>query len=162
MMNDVLIKDGNIENMIYEIRGKQVMLDSDLAKLYQCKNGTKTINQAVNRNLEKFPSDFDFQLSKDEYENLKSQIGTSSSPKYGGVRKLPYVFTELGVSMLATIIHTEVAVTVTINIMRTFVAMRKYISHNFINQKYYNDMIIKHDYEVIINKIKQVTNVINE
>ena len=84
----------NIKDMIYEIRGKQVMLDSDLAKLYECKNGTKTINQAVKRNVEKFPNDFLFQLTSEEFLNLKSQVGTSSINTYGGVRKLPYVFTE--------------------------------------------------------------------
>ena len=120
----------------------------DLAKLYHCANGTKTINQAVKRNIKKFPNDFYFQLSYDEYENLKSQFGTSSSTRYGGVRKLPYAFTELGVSMLATVIHTEIAIGVTINIMRAFVEMKRYISNNLINQSYYNDMVIRHDSEI--------------
>ena len=120
-MNEVLLKNSNIENMIYEIRGKQVMLDSDLAKLYQCKNGTKTINQAVNRHIDRFPEDFYFQLNKYEFENLKSQLGTSSVENtYGGVRKLPYVFTEEGVSMLSTVIRTEVATLVGIEIMILF------------------------------------------
>ena len=73
-----LAEELNVENMIYEIRGKYVMLDSDLAKLYECKNGTKEINQAVNRNRERFPEDFYFQLTKDEFSNLKSQIVTSN------------------------------------------------------------------------------------
>ena len=94
-MND--IKESiDIKSMIYEARGIQVMLDSDLAYLYGCANGTKTINQAVKRNIERFPSNFYFQLTKDEYINLKSQIGTSSIEDYGGVRKLPYVFTKAG------------------------------------------------------------------
>ena len=76
-MNEIILKD-NIENMIYEIRGKQVMLDSDLARLYECTNGTKTINQAVKRHINKFPERYMFQLTKNEYDNLKSQIGTSS------------------------------------------------------------------------------------
>ena len=97
-MNELL--DEKIENMIYEIRGKQVMLDSDLARLYECANGTKTINQAVVRHKDRFPEDFYFQLRKDEYYNLKSQIGTSSY-NYGGVRKLPYVFTEQGVATMS-------------------------------------------------------------
>lgn len=83
-----------IENMIYEIRGKQVMLDSDLARLYDCANGTKTINQAVKRHINKFPDRYMFQLKKEEYLNLKSQTGTVSFSNYGGVRKLPFVFTE--------------------------------------------------------------------
>jgi len=82
-----------IENLIYEIRGVQVMLDSDLTKLYECTNGTKDINKAVKRNIDKFPSDFYFQLTKEEYTNLKFQFGTSSNI-HGGVRKIPYVFTE--------------------------------------------------------------------
>lgn len=97
----IVKKEEPIENMIYEVRGVQVMLDSDLAKLYQCANGTKTINQAVNRHLDRFPEDFYFQLTKEEYLNLKSQSGTSSLREYGGVRKVPFVFTEQGVSMLA-------------------------------------------------------------
>ena len=84
----------NIENMIYEIRGKQVMLDSDLAKLYQCKNGTKSINLAVNRNVKKFPNDFYFQLTNNETENLRFHFETSNSTtNYGGKRYNPYAFT---------------------------------------------------------------------
>ena len=93
MSTITLVKEEKIENMIYEIRGKQVMLDSDLAKLYQCKNGTKTINQAVKRNIDRFPEDFYYQLTDEEFLNLKSQFGTSNNG-YGGVRKNPYVFTE--------------------------------------------------------------------
>ena len=102
-MNDLEIEDIKIEDMIYEIRGKQVMLDSDLAILYQCVNKTKTINQAVSRHKDRFPKDFYFQLTCAEYENLKSQIGTSSKKTYGGVRKIPYVFTEQGVAMLSSV-----------------------------------------------------------
>ena len=139
-MNEVINKDYiNIENLIYEVRGVQVMLDSDLAKLYGCVNGTKTINQAVKRNVDKFPDDFYFQLTKNEFFNLKSQFGTSSWNDYGGIRKLPYVFTEQGVAMLATIIKTKVATEMSITIMRAFVSMRKYISSNLIEQKYINN-----------------------
>ena len=120
-----------IKKLIYEIRGKQVMLDSDLAILYGCKNGTKSINQAVGRHKDRFPSDFYFQLTNDEYKNLKSQIGTSSSfNNYGGVRKIPYVFTEQGVSMLASVLKTEIAARVSVSIMRAFVSMRHYIGNN--------------------------------
>ena len=148
-MNEVINKDYiNIENLIYEVRGVQVMLDSDLAKLYGCVNGTKTINQAVKRNVDKFPDDFYFQLTKNEFFNLKSQVGTSSWNDYGGIRKLPYVFTEQGVAMLATIIKTKVATEMSITIMRAFVAMRKYISSNLIEQKYINNMVLEHDSQI--------------
>lgn len=148
-MNNTIVKDEvNIENLIYEVRGKQVMLDSDLARLYGCVNGTKTINQAVKRNVDKFPDDFYFQLTKNEFFNLKSQFGTSSWNDYGGIRKLPYVFTEQGVAMLATIIKTKVATEMSITIMRAFVAMRKYISSNLIEQKYINNMVLEHDSQI--------------
>ena len=100
-MEEIIIKDEvKIEDMIYEVRGKQVMLDSDLAKLYKCANGTKSINLAAKRNLDRFPDDFYFQLTQEEYNNLKFQFETSSLNNYGGVRKLPYVFTGQGVAML--------------------------------------------------------------
>ena len=124
MLSDLSI---NIKNKIYNIRGKQVMLDSDLAIVYSCANGTKTINQAVSRNKERFPEDFYFQLTKHEFDNLKSQSGTSNA-NYGGVRKMPYAFTEQGVAMLASVLRTNVAADVSISIMRAFVEMRKYIS----------------------------------
>ena len=134
----------NIENMIYEIRGKQVMLDSDLAKLYQCKNGTKSINLAVNRNVKKFPNDFYFQLTNNETENLRFHFETSNSTtNYGGKRYNPYAFAEQGVAMLATILHTPVAAEVSVNIMRTFVKMRKIISSTLIEQKYINQLVLE-------------------
>lgn len=125
------------------------MLDSDLAKLYQCKNGTKDINKSVSRNLVKFPNDFYFQLTNEEIENLRFHFGTSSSiNNYGGRRYKPYVFTEQGVAMLATVLHTNVAAEVSINIMRAFVKMRKYISTNLIEQDNMKGMLIKHDNEI--------------
>jgi len=146
-MNELLEKDEiEIKNMIYEIRGQQVMLDSDLAKLYQCANGTKSINLAVNRNKDRFPNDFYFQLTKDEYLNLKFQNETSNN--HGGVRKLPYVFTEHGVAMLSSVLKTSVASEVSINIMRAFVSMRHYISDNLLGQRYINNMVLKHDNEI--------------
>ena len=90
-MNEIIVNDRRIKDMIYEIMGKQVMLDSDLAKLYQCKNGTKTINQAVKRNINRFPNDFYFQLNKDEHLILKFQNETSRLNGYGGVRKI-YIY----------------------------------------------------------------------
>ena len=94
-----------IQNLIYEIRGQKVMLDSDLAKLYQVE--TKVLNQAVKRNLKRFPSDFMFQLDSKEFTNLKSQFVTSS---WGGTRKLPYAFTEQGVAMLSGVLKSDIAV----------------------------------------------------
>ena len=142
-MEELIKIDENIKNKIYVIRGKQVMLDSDLAEFYKCKNGTKTVNLAVKRNLERFPEDFYFQLSKEEYDNLKFQFETSSMNEYGGVRKLLYVFTEQGVAMLASVIRTEVAADISVRFMNTFVAMRHYLydnndiykTLNFINNK---------------------------
>ena len=142
-MQGLIQNDLKIENLIYEIRGKQVMLDSDLAKLYQCTNGTKDINKAVKRNIEKFPNDFYFQLTEKEYKGLKFHFGTSSWNNYGGVRKLPYVFTQEGIVMLATILKTPIAAKVSIRIMRAFIFMRKYISTNLIEQKYINNLVIK-------------------
>ena len=120
-----MLEEINIENMIFEVREKQVMLDSDLARLYGCKNGTKDINKAVNRNLDKFPNDFYFQLSKEEID-LWFQNGTAKIN--GKSRTLPHVFTEEGIAMLATVLKTENAARVSINIMRTFVSMRKFIN----------------------------------
>ena len=109
-----------IQNLIYEIRGQKVMLDSDLATLYQVQ--TKVLNQAVKRNLKRFPADFMFQLTKEEFLNLKSQIVTSS---WGGVRKMPFVFTEQGVAMLSGLLNSDIAIAVNIKITRAFVQMRK-------------------------------------
>ena len=150
-MNDIIIKDNEkIEDMIYEIRGKQVMLDYDLARVYECTNGTKDINKAVKRNMERFPNDFYFQLDKNEFNNLKFQNGTSSWNNYGGIRKLPHVFTEQGVAMLTTVLRTKVASEMSVSIMRAFVRMRHYLSDNLIEQKYINSMVIEHDYDIKI------------
>ena len=119
-----------IEKLIYVIRDKQVMVDSDLAMLYQVETGA--LNRAVKRNIKRFPEDFRFQLTVKEYENLKCQSGISSMNEngYGGRRTLPYVFTEQGISMLASVLHSEVAVNVSIGIMRAFVEMRRFIANN--------------------------------
>ena len=146
-----IIDNTNIENMIYEIRGKQVMMDFDLAKLYHCKNGTKTINQAVNRHLDRFPNDFYFQLNYDEYNKMWSQLGTtleSNTQKYRKKDVLPYVFTEQGVAMLATILRTNVASQMSINIMRAFVKMRRFIKNNLLEQIYINNLVLEHDKDI--------------
>ena len=113
-MNDLIIKDNiKIEELIYEVRGKQVMLDSDLAKLYGCKNGTKSLNLAVKRHINKFPERFMFQLTENETKLLRFQNETTNNMS----RTLPYVFTEQGVAMLATVLKTEVADEMSIKIM---------------------------------------------
>ena len=152
-MNELITKDNTlIENLIYEVRGKQVMLDSDLARLYECANGTKSINLAVNRNIERFLEDFYFQLTEEEYFSLRSQLGTASLNNYGGRRTLPYVFTEQGVAMLATVLRTNVASQMSVSIMRAFVTMRKYISSNLIEQKYINNQVIKNTEDIKLLK----------
>ncbi len=119
-----------IRSMIYEVRGKQVMLDSDVALLYNYK--TKVLNLSVRRNIERFPEEFCFQLTEEEFSNLRFQIETSSSKKdnYGGRRYLPYVFTEQGIAMLAEILKSEIAVKMSIKIIKEFIEMRKFIINN--------------------------------
>ena len=129
----------NIENMIYEIRGKQVMLDSDLAKLYNVE--TKRINEAVKNNPDKFPGRFSFRLNEIEMENLWSKFSTAKISNMS--RSYPRVFTEQGIAMLSTILKSKVAVETSIRIMDTFVKMRKIISSNLIEQKYINELVIK-------------------
>ena len=156
-MNELAVSGIKIEDLIYEVRGKQVMFDSDLAKLYQCTNGTKSLNLAVKRHINRFPERFMFQLTKEEYCNLKFQSETSSWDGYGGVRKLPYVFTEQGVAMLATVLRTEVAEEISIKIMDAFVAMRKYIAGNTLENRVSNieSKLIDYDhkFEVIFEKM---------
>ena len=110
-----------IHNMIYEIRGHKVMIDSDLALLYQVE--VKALNRAVKRNIKRFPDDFMFQITGEEWKNLKYHFGTSS---WGGKRKLPYVFTEQGIAMLSGLLNSDIAINVNINIMRAFVQLRHY------------------------------------
>ena len=109
-----------IQSKIYEIREQKVMLDFDLAALYQVE--TRVLNQAVKRNMKRFPSDFMFQLTSDEWAILKSQFVISS---WGGTRKLPFAFTEQGLAMLSGVLNSDIAIQVNINIMRAFVAVRK-------------------------------------
>jgi len=126
-----MIEEIKIENMIYEIREMQVMLDSDLAKLYGCKNGTKEINQAVKNNLDKFPERFSWRLT--EYETkelLVKKFDQKNIELRGGRYKNPRVFTEQGIAMLSTILKTKNAIEVSIRIMDTFVAMRNFINEN--------------------------------
>ena len=116
-----------IQNMIYEVHGHKVMLDSDLATLYGVE--LRSLNQAVKRNTKRFPEDFMFQLTEEEWENLRSQF-VISSYNHGGRRYLPYVFTEQGVSMLSSVINSDKAIEVNIQIMRAFIKLRNYIFSN--------------------------------
>ena len=138
------LEEINISNMIYEIRGKQVMLDSDLARLYGCSNGTKDINKAVKRNIERFPEDFYFQLTDIEKENLWFQSGTANNMS----RSNPYVFTEQGVAMLSSVLHTEKAISTSIRIMNAFVSMRHYLFNNMIEQKYINNLVLENNEKI--------------
>ena len=117
--------DQPVEKMIYTIRGVQVILDQDLAKLYGVE--TRRLNEQVKRNIGRFPGDFMFQLTSEEFKILKSQNATSS---WGGRRKLPYAFTELGVSMLSSVLTSEVAIQANVQIMRAFAAMRRFLVSN--------------------------------
>ena len=149
-MNEI-IETKNIENKIHKIRGVEVMLDSDLAEIYQCANGTKTINQAVSRHKERFPGDFYFQLNKEEYNSI---CGPKLGPQNNKIRFLPYVFTEQGVAMLATVIRTEIAAQVSVNIMRAFVHMRHYIK--------YNEQLLPHKYLLLEEQVDNNTKRIDE
>ena len=144
--NDII----KVEDLIYEINGKEVMLDSDLAKLYECKNGTKEINQAVKNNHDKFPDRYLYRITEKEYNSLKSKILTSK----GGPRKGHIAFTEQGVYMLATILKSDVAAKVSIRIMDTFVKMRHYIR--------YNEQLLPRKYLLLEEKVDNNTKRIDE
>ena len=117
-----------IQRKIYEIRGQRVMLDRDLAEMYQVTTGN--LNKAVQRNIKRFPLDFMFQLTKEEFEELKANlIFQNGRSNWGGTRKFPYAFTEQGLAMLSGILNSDIAIQVNINIMRAFVAMRQLISN---------------------------------
>ena len=124
-MNEIRI----IQSKIYEIRGQRVMLDFDLAELYQVE--TRRLNEAVKRNIKRFPKDFMFQLNVDEWIILKSQFATS---RWGGTRKLPYAFTEQGLAMLSGVLNSDIAIQVNINIMRAFVAVRQMIANPIVDK----------------------------
>ena len=117
-----------IQSKIYEIRGHKVMIDRDLAELYQVTTGN--LNKSVQRNIKRFPSDFMFQLTKEEFDQLKTNlIFQNGISNWGGTRKLPYAFTEQGLAMLSGILSSDTAIQVNINIMRAFVAVRRLISN---------------------------------
>ena len=113
----------SIQNRIYELRSERVMFDFDIADLYEVE--TRVLNQAVKRNIQRFPADFMFQLTRQEWENLKSQIVISSESNWGGVRKMPFAFTEQGVAMLSGVLKSDKAIQMNIAIMRAFVEIRR-------------------------------------
>ena len=127
--NLVIEDNKEIQSMIYTFRGRQVMLDSDLAMLYQVT--TSNLNKAMKRNIARFPERFCFQLTENEYENLRFQNGISSlTNNYGGRRYIPYVFTEQGIAMLSAVLKSDIAVEVSLKIMDSFVEMRKFLISN--------------------------------
>lgn len=127
--NLVIVDNREIQNMIYTIRGKQVMVDSDLATLYQVT--TKRLNEQVRRNKNRFPSEFMFRLTAEEYEYLRSHFATSSEDNaHGGRRYMPYVFTEQGIAMLSAVLKSDIAVEVSVKIMNSFVEMRRFLISN--------------------------------
>ena len=141
---DIEISEVTIKNLIYVVRGQQVMMDSDLAMLYQVE--TRVLNQAVKRNIARFPEKFRFQLSEEEYDDLKSQFVISSEEDentHGGRRKLPYVFTEQGIAMLSAVLRSEPAVQVSIKIMDAFVEMRRFLASNALMFERINEMEVK-------------------
>jgi len=154
MSNTNLILIERIEKSIYLIRGQKVMLDHDLAELYEVE--TKILNRAVKRNLERFPADFMFQLTVDEAENLRCQIGTSSF--HGGRRYLPYVFTEQGVAMLSSVLNSERAILVNVEIMRAFVKLREILLSNAPFARRLQELENKYDrqFKVVFDAIRHL------
>lgn len=148
-MNELMVKENiKIEDMIFEVRGKQVILASDVAKLYQVE--TKRINEVVKRNINRFPEDFCFKLSKVEIAELcsRSQIATLKSEVKGrgyNMKYLPYVFTEHGVMMLSGLLKSEIAAKVNVSIINAFVKMKKYISNNLLTLNNHSHMLIDHE-----------------
>ena len=150
-----LISIENIEKAIYLIRGEKVMVDRDLALLYGVE--TKILNRAVKRNLQRFPLDFMFQLTEDEAEALRCQIGTSNKGR-GGRRYLPYVFTEQGVAMLSSVLNSERAITVNIEIMRAFVKLRQLLASNTELARRLDELESKYDkqFKIVFVAIRQL------
>ena len=151
-MSDIIPQE-SIETKIIFVRGKKVMLDRDLAQLYGVT--TSNLNKAVRRNIERFPEDFMFQLSKEEFENLKFHFGTSS---WGGTRKLPHAFTENGVAMLSSVLNSDRAIKVNIQIMRTFTRLREMLMTHKDLKKKIEAMEEKYDYQfkIVFDAIKEL------
>ena len=140
-----------VENMIYEVRGVQVMLSSDVATLYQTE--TRRVNEVIKRNIKRFPNTFCFQLTETEFNNLKSQIAISSEPTHGGVRYLPYVLTEQGIMMLSGLLKSDIAVKVNVQIIDAFVKLRRYVSNSLLS----SETLLDHE-----KRILQLENTFNK
>jgi phage regulator Rha-like protein len=153
MKNNILIIEEIIQNKIYLIRGQKVMIDSDLANLYQVE--TKVLNQSVRRNINRFPEDFMFQLDNKEETNLKSQFVTSS---YGGKRKPTFAFTEQGVAMLSSVLRSDRAIQVNIQIMRIFTNLRQMILTQKDLQEKIENLESKYDehFRVVFDALRQL------
>ncbi len=165
--NDVIIQNElsieEIKNLIYTIRGKQVMIDSDVARLYHCE--TKYVNRVVKRNINRFPEEFCFQLNENEFNSLRCQIVTLNENGRGQHRKyLPYVFTEQGIAMLSALLTSSIAVIVSINIMKAFIEMRKFLLVNgqvferLTNMEY---KLIEHDqkFDIVFDQLQHEENI---
>jgi len=150
---DSMVPLQNIENKIYTIRGLQVMLDRDLASLYNVE--TKRLNEQVKRNIQRFPNEFMFQLTKEELENWKSQFATSNKETMG-LRKEPFAFTEQGVSMLSAVIKSKTAIDMSINIIKSFVNMKRFLSNN---AQIFNRLISLEKQQLSTNT--QIDNILN-
>ena len=152
-----VITIAQIENKIFLVRGQKVMLSTDLAQLYEVE--PRVMVQAVKRNIDRFPEDFMFQLTEQEFVNLKSQIVTSS---WGGLRRaIPYAFTENGIAMLSSVLNSKRAIQVNIQIMRTFTKLRELIaSHKDLTRKL-NDLEKKYDsqFQIVFEAIRQILEV---
>lgn len=154
-MNEIIIKDKQIENMIFEVRGVQVMLSSDVATLYQIE--TKRLNQVIKRNIDRFPSTFCFQLTDEEINrlSLRSQFATlnkSNNLRGYNIKYLPYVLTEQGIMMLSGLLKSDIAVKVNIQIIDAFVKMRRYFANNFNT----NELLLNHE-----NRIQLLENTLD-
>jgi hypothetical protein len=148
-----LIPDERIEKSIFLIRGEKVILDKDLAILYEVSTGN--LNKAVNRNVDRFPKDFMFQLTEEEFKNLMFQFGTSS---WGGTRKLPRAFTEQGIAMLSSVLRSKRAILVNIEIMRAFVRLRKLLASHADLARKLEELEQKHDsqFKIVFEAIRQL------
>lgn len=165
----IILTEEYISQQIFAVRGEKVMLDSDLAKIYGVE--TRVLNQAVKRNRRRFPSDFIFQLTAKEFANLTSQNVTSSGKAetgtWGGRRKMPYVFTEHGAVMLASVLNSEVAVEASIRVVRAFVKFREVVeTHKQLAEKFQllETKLGKHDKEIqmLFEAIRQLMQPVNE
>ena len=161
IQNELAIED--IKNLIYTIRGKQVMMDSDVANIYHCE--TKYVNRVVKRNIERFPEEFCFQLNENEFEVLRCQFVTLNENGRGQHRKyLPYVFTEQGIAMLSALLKSDVAVSVSVNIMKAFIEMRKFLMLNgqvFERLTSVEHKLLEHDkkFDIIFDQLQSEENI---